>query len=310
MPGKSPTLMFGLLLMTVSLVVMGVGVFNMQQRLGDRDLEMVYFQEPIHLESFLYEGEPVELTVLSPEDAAEASQQTVSPEGGARLPERPEGAWVLRYSYRGETVDFPILDPADARLFPRSTDADRMGLLEDWFKVLPMVTGATTALDAAERVASGELRGRLVLAARYESPELKEQWADVQRQNWIYRMAELHGPAREGAAPDDAANADAGPAITVVEKTYAELDVLHTPGRRTPPEMIPTPDERSRDLWQHYAMQEVTPAPFFRAKDRNLDAALEAMGWTWPVSLGGGFGAVTAVILIGLGLKSKPELAA
>lgn len=301
MRGPRSLLTLGILAIIMSGVVMGVGVFGMKDRLEGRDLQMVYFQSPIYLTEFNFKGESVSAEVLSPADRVGAAPPTAVSSDTPLDAAIGADTWVLRYTFRGETVEFPILDPADARLFPVATDDDRLGLLEDWFKVLPMVTGARTAIEAAEGVASGDIPGRLIIAARYESPELRPQWAEVQRQNWIYRIAEFN--AAEDTAPGE-------PAIALVEKTYRELDVLHTPGTRTPEELIPTPEERERDLWQHYAMQEVTPAPFFRAKDRNLDAALEAMGWTWPVSLGGGFGIVISIILIGLGLKTKPELAA
>jgi hypothetical protein len=207
------------------------------------------------------------------------------------LPEVTDETWLIRYHFRGEHVDFPIFDDADARLLPAATDDDRLALVDEWFGVYPMVTGAATAREAAERTGQGDLDARLVIAARYEPGNIKRGWSSVQRQNWIYRIAELQ--------------LNAEPVIEVVEKTYRELDAIGTPGKYTPEEMIPTEAERSRDLWMHYVMQQVTPAPFYRAKDRRLDSALEAMGWTWPVSLGGGFAIVLSIVLVGLGFKSR-----
>jgi|GEM_PF-2954410 len=293
---------FGFVLLFLSLAVLAFGVWNMQDRLADRELDMVFFEEPMHLEAFRFKGQLVRMELVPPGETGDVSGVPATVLGdddalGAQTDQRPQlpavgdDTWVIRYHFRDEFVDFPIFDTADARLFPDAGDADRLGLLDDWFGVYPMVTGARTAQEAADRTATGDLEPRLIVAGRYEPAGVKPGWAQTQRQNWIYRLAEL--------------NLNGEPAIEVVERTYRELDAIGTPGTRTPEELIPTPAERERDLWMYYAMQQVTPAPFYRAKDRRLDDALEAMGWTWPVSLGGGFGAVFSIVLIGFGFKAR-----
>lgn len=253
--------------------------WSMAQRLTGRPMSPVFFASPIVDEKFGYLEQPIEVAHRSAADAdAEASWWS-------------KGMSVLRISYRGAHVDFPIIDPSPDRL---------PGLLdhEQWFKMLPMVTGERTSSDVAEKLARGEIRSRLVAVARYPAPGFDEESTGlVRRSEWLYRLAEFH--------------AEAEPPITVVEKTYEELDALHTPGKWTAirhPEWVKEGAEREHDLWMHYAMQQVTPAPFLRAKDRTLDAALQAMGWTWPVAGVCVLVFVTGLLMVGMGSVRVPEV--
>lgn len=252
------------LILIASILGLLTSAWFMKSRLAARSIDLVYFNEPVTETEFVFEDHPVTL-----------ERVTIDPQSNAFAVER-----AFQLSYRGESVSFPIVLDDNTKL---------PGLLgvEQWFRVLPMVTGASSADDAAAKLASGELKPRMIVAARYPTEGVDpETWGLVQRSQWGYWLAELNP-----AGPD---------AITLTKKTYRELDALHTPGKYTPEDMIPTPEERSRDLWQHYAMQQVTPSQFFRAKDRNLDSALEAMGWTWPAAGLSGLGIMISFALLGM----------
>ncbi len=253
-----------LLILTLSIIGLFASAWFMMSRLAERSVELVYFNEPVTETEFIFEDHDVAL-----------ERTAVEPESNPFAATR-----AFRLSYRGESVDFPIVLEDNEKL---------PGLLgvEQWLRVLPMVTGARSADDAAAKLASGELKPRMIVAARYPAEGYDaESWGLVRRSDWVYRIAELNPTGPEP--------------ITLTQKTYRELDALHTPGKYTPEDMIPTPEQRTRDLWQHYAMQQVTPSQFFRAKDRNLDSALEAMGWTWPAAGVSGLGIMISIAMLGM----------
>ena len=240
--GRGRGLRIGAVLaLLTGIAVLAFASFTMAQRLADRDIELVYFHDPIMNHEFTFQGEPALL------------ERTESAEGP-----------LLRLTYRGATADFPIATE-DLRL---------PGLLgyEDWFRIQPMYTGIRTAEEILAQYEAGTATPRMIVIGR-STPEGydPETWGMVRRRDWVYRIAELHP-------------APAAQPITFVEKTFRELDALHSPGPHTPEELIPTPEERDRDLWMHYAMRSVTPTQFLRAKDRSMDSALAAMGWTWPTA--------------------------
>jgi uncharacterized integral membrane protein len=261
----------GLIILVASLVGLTVAAVTMAQRLSARDVENVYFHKPVGFERFEYADGWVSVSHV-PSD------------------ESPEGA--LRVAYKGEHVDFPIRGGR----FDERLEAGRQ--YDDWFKVLPMVTGVRSAQEATQLVESGEITPRLIVAARYPAPELKDgSWNLVQRRNWVYQFAEIH-PDGSGASP--------GGNFTVASETYRALDALHTPGPHTPIDLIPSPEERAQNLWMHFAMQQVTPPRFFRAKDRNLDSALEAMTWTWPLAGVSALGVIVGgLVTASAGLKRR-----
>ncbi len=253
-----------LFILLASVLGLATSAWFMKSRLAQREIEMVYFNDPVGETEFYFEDHLVTIERVDVEPASNAF-------GVGR---------ALRLTYRDGVADFPIV-AEDKEILP--------GLLgvDDWFKVLPMVTGAQSAEDAAAKLDSGQIRPRMVIAARYPAEGYDtESWGRVRRGEWVYRLAELKPYGDEP--------------IALVTKTYRELDALHTPGKHTPEEMIPTPEERSRDLWQHYVMQQVTPSQFFRAKDRNLDSALAAMGWTWPAAGISGLGIMISVAMLGM----------
>lgn len=273
---RSPLATAALLAMTIAIFALVFAAWSMKERLADREIQNVLFGEPILDKAFKYVESPsavghdVTIEYITEEEL---------------LGDTP----VLRVSYRGSSTDFPVFNP------PTDVTINLPGLVafRDWFKVLPMVTGALSAEEAESKLQSGQIQTRLVIVARY-LPEGYEagSWGTVRRQDWIYRFAEL--------MPEPAKSS-----IRVTQKTYRELDALHTPSVHAKAEDIPTPEVRNRDLWMHFAMQQVTPAQFFRAKDRKLDAALEAMGWTWPVA---GISVLTIVISgLMIAMASKPR---
>lgn len=262
-----------LVILIVSALGLLFSAWSMKSRLAAREIELIYFNDPVGDTEFFFEEHPVsiERVEVDPQD---------NPFGVDR---------ALRLTYRGATLDFPVV-AEDKEVLP--------GLLgvDEWFRVLPMVTGATSAEDAVAKLESGAITPRMIVAARYPAEGYDaESWGLVRRSDWMYWLAELNPTGDEP--------------ITLIAKTYRELDALHTPGPHTPEEMIPTPEQRERDLWQHYAMQQVTPSQFFRAKDRNLDSALEAMGWTWPVAGVSGLGVMVGFVMLGIARAgSRTEL--
>lgn len=288
-------------LLVLSAVGLAASSWSMKDRLSQRDNPMVYFQEPIPFESFLFRDEPVTLTLVddpaeypAPQTADDIETETDTDTAPAdRLTDaNPDDPMALRIDFRGQSVYFPLRNETDRNNYPQAPENERLTLIAGWFKILQFVDGVSSIDEIKPRLDDGTLKTRLVVAARYQPPGLKPTWAAVQRQNWLYRFAELKP---EGDTP-----------ITLTERTYRELDAIGTPGTRTDPELIPaTPEERAGKLWMHYTMQQVTPPKFFRAKDRDLDLALDAMGWTWPAALASGFGIVTAIVLIGFAAKGR-----
>ena len=252
------------ILLTISVLGLLASGWFMMGKLSSREIDLVYFNDPVGETEFIFEDRAVTI-----------ERTPISADSNAFGAER-----ALRVTYRDTIVDFPIVT-TDNELLP--------GLVgvKDWFRVLPMVTGARSAEDAAARLQSGELKPRMIIAARYPAEGFDtESWGLVRRSEWGYWLAELHP--------------ETDPAITGGKKSYRELDALHTPSKYTPEEMIPTPEQRSRDLWQHYAMQQITPSQFFRAKDKNLDSALSAMGWTWPAAGVSGLGIMVSLAMLGM----------
>jgi len=274
-------------LLTASGIALAISTWAMKDRLTQRDNPMVYFQDPIPYEAFDFRGEPVTLTLVNdPEDIPAAG----NPDQRLETDPAQDDTMALRLDFRGESIFFPLRDPMDQQNFPGATPNERLALIGGWFKVLQFVDGVSSVDEIRQGLADGSVKTRLAVAARYQPPELEPTWAAVQRQNWLYRIAELKPEA------DDP--------IELQQRTYRELDAIGTPGRRTEADLIPNPDQRAEQLWLHYTMQQVTPPRFFRAKDRDLDLALDAMGWTWPAALAAGFGIVGSVILIGFAIKA------
>ncbi|MCA9293942.1 MAG: hypothetical protein KDA20_09020 [Phycisphaerales bacterium] len=270
----------GWVVLLLGIVGLAWSSWSMANRLKGRPISPVFFASNIVEEKFNYLDKPIEIDRLAaPELDADPLRDWWA-----------KGLDALRISYRGAHVDFPIVGDQPDRL---------PGLLdyETWFKIMPMVTGERTPIDVAEKLARGEIHSRLVAVARYPAPGFEPGTTGlVRRSEWLYCLAEFHP--------------DADPPITVVEKTYEELDALHTPGKWTAirhPEWVKQGADRERDLWMHYAMQQVTPAPFLRAKDRTLDAALHAMGWTWPAAGVCVLVLVTGLLMVGMGSVRIPE---
>lgn len=275
-----------LTLLTASVIALGISAWAMKDRLTQRENPMVYFQDPIPYENFEFRDHTVTLTLV--QDADQIPPNTTD----ARLETDPSPTdnMALRLDFRGQSVYFPIRDQMDQQNFPGATPNERLALIGGWFKILQFVDGVSSIDEIRQGLADGSVETRLAVAARYQPPELEPTWAAVQRQNWLYRIAELKPEAEDP--------------IDLQQRTYRELDAIGTPGRRTDAQLIPDADQRAQQLWLHYTMQQVTPPRFFRAKDRDLDLALDAMGWTWPAALAAGFGIVGSIILIGFAIKA------
>ena len=248
------------------------GVVGIGDRLAHRNHEVYRFVGRIDGDAFAWRG-------------AEGRVDRVPPLGPGVAPGDPAS---LRITWRGQTVEWPM--GAVEQL-----GAPGLDRYENWFQVFLLADGAASDEDLREMWSGGAADGRirLVAAARYTADGFDpESWGAVRRREWVYRLAELD--------PD-------GPAETSLRahtKRYEELDNLLVPGKYSKkyrPETLPESDEaRRRDLWMHYAMQQVTPAPQFRGKDKAIEEFVAWLGWPWPVAA-----ASTLAMLAGVGLMAS-----
>lgn len=289
----------GILIFALSTITLAVSGYAMAQRLADREVQIVYFTQPVPAALFEFRGGTTEVIIAEGRAELPAEGLDLSPVESLEHDRRI----IIRY--RGVDLSFPIVGRFDDRL-------EGSLRYDDWFRILPMVTGASTSIEAKEITQRNE--NRMVVAARYPAADFDEgSWGLVRRSEWLYRIAELIPPGMQVNEEHIAEsrgqilrNEQGVPVMVLYEKVYEELDALHTPGKYTPkrhPEWIPTPERRDRDLWLHYTMQQVTPSQFFRAKDRTMDAAFSSMGWTWPAA-----GVSILGILVGAGMWASSRV--
>ncbi len=266
--------LLGLLLLIASLVGLGVSLPAMAQRLSHReDLKnrpMVWFEEPVYDEVFTFRAEPV-------------SVKTITADGTGQPLAVPE----VVVTWRGSEARFPV---------PPGFDDPRLpGLLRhsDWFKIMPMVAArGSSDQDVRKQIAEGAITPTLIAAARYPAEGYDAgSWGLVRRREWKYRYAEF----RAEGPPESA--------IETSEATYAELERFIAPGPYDKPLGEVTDAERERKLWQHAAMLQVTPAMLYRAKDKQVQSGIHAMGWTWPVA-----GVSVLGVILGAGLVALSGL--
>lgn len=204
--------------------------------------------------------------------------RTVEPPDGSARPR-------VQIDYRGRSESFEIEE--GTREDPRLP-----GLLrhDDWLRVLLLAEGASSEADLDAGIARGDIRPRLVIAMRLPAEGFEPgSWGAVRRKEWRYRFVELL-PA--STSPDQA--------MRTIETTYAEIDALGDPS-------LQRDSERRGDVWQYYAMQHVTPPTLVRSRNRPIDDAMQAMGWTWPAAGFGVVGLVAGLVLWSVRGASRAE---
>lgn len=271
---------FGILLLAASLLGLAVSIPVMAQRLSNRpDLKnrpLVWFGEPIYNESFTYRGEPVRV-------------ETVTTDNGGKALDQP----VVVVHWRGQQAKFEVVGGTEGAagnsVEGAGRDDPRLPELlrhEDWLKIMPMaIAHASSNAEVDAQIAEGKVAPRLIAAARYPAEGYNAgSWGLVRRRDWQYRFAEFltDGPAESS--------------IRTSESTYAELERAVAPGPYDKPLAL-TDEQMTEKLWQHGAMLQVTPTTLYRARDKQVQQGLHAMGWTWPVA-----GASFLALVAGLGL--------
>lgn len=187
--------------MLLSLAMLALGVAGvaislpvMVKRLQSRHVPMVWFQEPLQGQEFLFLGEPVRI------DVVEAS---------------PVGEQVrrLRVRFRGHELLYAIE--------PGMQDDPRLAGLkrfEDWLRVVPMVTGVQSDEQIEREIAEGACHPKLLVAMRRLAEGYDpESWGLVRRKDWRYRFVLLD------------AQAPVEQAVETHEGTYVDLDRLGDP---------------------------------------------------------------------------------
>lgn len=189
---------------------------------------------------------------------------------------------VLRLHWRGQTYDLPTLGRDDPRL---------PGLLRfnDWLRVVQMVQAVDLSqTELQQAVYAGKLQPRLLVAARYPAAGFNPgSWGLVRRQDWPYRFIELK---KQGPAADS---------IEVTQRTYRQLEDTFFPGPHSDPVQI-SQAARQATYWQHEAMLLVTPATLYRARNKQVQASMRPLGWTWPVAGVAVMGIMLGATLIGV----------
>jgi len=258
----------GLVLVVASLALLVVSVIVMARRLSTRqdlaERPMVWFNEAVNAQSFIFHGEPIEVRTI-------AADQTGTTGPGP----------AVEISYRGVTERLEI-GGRDEERFP--------GLMrhEDWLRVMPMAEGrARSQDDLIQMLRNGKVRPRMVVAARYPAAGYDPgSWGLVRRRDWRYVFLEF----KPDGAPEEA--------IERAETTYREIEQLFAPGPRDKPVLGITEAEKLARQWQYYAMLQVTPAPLYRAKDKVVEQGMSAMGWTWPSAAAGVIGLMIGGTLV------------
>lgn len=187
---------------------------------------------------------------------APASVHTVDPPLG--VDQRP----TLVVTWRGETTSVEI----EKGIYD---DPRLPGLLrhDDWLRILVMAEGARSREELDRKIAEGSVQPRLVIAMRFPAENYDPgSWGSVRRREWRYRFLEL---LPESRSPEKKTE--------WFEGTYADLDKLGDPA-------YVRSSGRESEVWKYAAMQHVTPTLLFRSKNKSIDDAMRAMGWTWPLA--------------------------
>lgn len=234
----------GIALIAASVIGLIASIPAMAQRLSHRATNVVWFHDPIPSEEFEFLGRPASVTTVDPPKDAPAARPTLE----------------IRWRDQIEKVEIEDGIRDDPRL---------PGLLrhDDWLRILVMAEGARSREELDAGIAAGTINPRLIIAMRLPAKDYDPgSWGAVRRKEWRYRFLEL---LPESRSPDKACE--------WFEGTYAELDKLGDP-------TYLKQSGRQSEAWKYAAMQHVTPSLLFRSKNRAIDDAMLAMGWTWPVA--------------------------
>ncbi len=267
----------GVTLLLVGAVALAVSLVQLTENLRNRNVTTMRLFGDIDAHEFSYLGHEGSVYRVPAWD---------DPDPDPELAANP----VLRLTWRGQTLDFPMGE-TDSAL------RDEIGLgleqYRQWFAVMILIDGAESREDFEERWRSGDIEPRLVAAARYFAPGVEGAWQMVRRTEWEYIVAELKfdGPDEE--------------AIDWHAKSYRELDAIYLPSIYTPEEMIPTPEERERDLWQYFAMIEVTPTAQYRGRNKTIEPVIREMGLAWPAAGTSVLAMVVGVLMIGMSVRGR-----
>jgi len=205
------------------------------------------------------------------------------------------------FTYRGEPVEIATLeDPARLEVRWRGetvtqplegvkVDQRLPGLMqhEDWLRVMLMVEGAQSTDELVEGFQDGSIEPRLIVAMRLPAEGYEpESWGLVRRRDWRYRFIELLPPGEPEAFAE-------------FTGSYKELDQLADPVHRAEA-------GREDDLWMYHTMLQVTPPTLYRAKNKPIENAMQAMSWTWPVAGASILGLVAGCMLVGMSRVKRP----
>ncbi|MBL8745588.1 MAG: hypothetical protein JNK58_04435, partial [Phycisphaerae bacterium] len=164
------------------------------------------------------------------------------------------------------------------------------GLLrhDDWLRILVMAEGARSREELDRGIADGTIHPRLIIAMRFPAKDFDPgSWGTVRRKEWRYRFLELLPESRSPEKTHE-----------WFEGTYGELDRLGDP-------TYVKESGRQSEAWKYAAMQHVTPSLLFRSRNRSIDDAMLAMGWTWPVAGLSVMGLVVGSILLAISGASR-----
>ncbi len=251
---RSPLRIIGAVLTLCSLGGLGVSIPVMMLRLSARETPAIIYSQPIASPQFDFRGRTLSLSVIEPAGTETDASAT-------------DSAKTLRVEWRGRTFEMPI----EVGLHD---DPRLPGLLrfEDWLRVLLVAEGAVAREDLERMIEQGSVVPRLVIVMRLPAEGFDPgSWGLVRRREWRYRFVELKA---EGA-PEEA--------IQVSEESYRELERLGDPA-------YARAIGRQDQVWKHHGMLHVTSPTLVRSRNKPMEEAMNAMGWTWPTAWGSVFG--------------------
>jgi len=258
-----PSKRTGGLLIGLGVIGLAISMPSMVSRLQSREIPIVWFDDTITDEQFSWMGKPVVVTTVYDTGTRVHYGQLdnngyplveLSEHADPNLPARIEIFWrnsVITQPFVGQFIDkrLPVLLKH-----------------EDWLRIALMVEGAQSRTQLESGIADGSLHPRMIVSMRLPPEGYDpDTWGKVRRKDWRYRFIELLPPG----SGDQTSREFGG--------TYGELDALGNPDERHA-------QNRDADLWMYHAMLQVTPASLYRSKNKPIEAAMRAIGWTWPVA--------------------------
>ncbi len=259
---RIPLRIVGAVLVVGSLAGLGASIPVMMKRLSRRETPAIIYSQPIASPQFEFRGHTLALSVVE-----------TAPESAGASPDKQSK--TLQAAWRGQTYEMPIA--------PGLHDDPRLpGLLrfEDWFRVLLVAEGAVAREDLERMIEQGSVTPRLVLVMRLPAEGFDPgSWGLVRRREWRYRFVELksEGPPEQS--------------IEVSEASYRELELLGDPA-------YARKSGQQDQVWKHHGMLHVTSPTLVRSRNKPMEDAMSAMGWTWPLAWGSVFGLTAGLALL------------